>query len=153
MKRPALLFAFLALVAGRAQSPQPAPPKPVDAGGGGSAQNWSMHVFSDAEGYRQMSVRGSEVHPAGPGEINVTDLSITIYSGDAAAHVDTMLLSPAASFFTKENRAGGDQTVRVIRDDLEASGTRWTYDQAQKKVSLDGRVRIVFNAELKDLLK
>lgn len=112
-----------------------------------------MHVFSDAEGYREMSVRGSEVHPAGPGEINVTDLSITVYSGDAAAHVDTMLLSPSASFFTKANRASGDKTVRLLRDDLEASGTRWTYDQAQKKVSLDGRVRIVFIAELKDLLK
>jgi hypothetical protein len=161
VKHACLLFAFLALAAGRAQSPQPAPPargEPVpgdlaENAGGGSAQNWSMHVFSDAEGYRQMSVRGSEVHPAGPGEINVTDLSITIYSGDAAAHVETMLLSPTASFFTKVNRASGEKSVRVIRDDLEATGTRWTYDQAQKKVSLDGRVRIVFNAELKDLLK
>jgi len=146
VKRPVLLFAILAVCAGRAQSPPPTP-------GGGSAQNWSMHVFSDAEGYRQMSVRGTEVHPAGPGEIKVTDLSITVYSGDAAARVDTMLLSPAASFFTKENRAAGDQSVRVIRDDLEATGTRWTYDQAQKKVSLDGRVRILFQAEIKDLLK
>lgn len=161
MKYAGLLSAFLALAIGRAQSPQPARPASSEPrrgelgenAVGGSAQNWSMHVFSDAEGYRQMSVRGSEVHPAGPGEINVTDLSITVYSGDAAAHVDTMLLSPTASFFTKENRASGDKSVRLIRDDLEASGARWTYDQAQKKVSLDGRVRIVFNAELKDLLK
>jgi hypothetical protein len=112
-----------------------------------------MHVFSDAEGYREMSVRGTKVDRAGPDALSVTDLSITVYSGDAAAHVDTMLLSPSASFFTKENRASGDKTVRLLRDDLEAFGTSWTYDQAQKKVSLAGRVRIVFHAELKDLLK
>ena len=112
-----------------------------------------MHVFSDAEGYRQMSVRGTEVHPAGPDIIDVTDLSITVYSGDASAHVDTMFLSPSATFLTKENRARGEKSVRMIRDDLEATGTRWTYDQTEKKVSLDGNVRIVFKAELKDLLK
>ncbi len=143
----ALLFAGLLVVgASRAQSPPPAP-------GGGSAQNWSTHRFSDKEGYREMSVRGSEIHPAGPDKINVTDLSIAVYSGDAAAHIDTILLSPNADFFTKENRASGEKSVRLIRDDLEASGQRWTFDQAQKKVSLDGRVRIVFNAEIKDLLK
>lgn len=112
-----------------------------------------MHVFTDAEGYRKMSVRGSEVHPDGPDTLAVTDLSITTYTGDAAAHVDNIMLSPAAKFFSKENRASGDKTVRVIRDDFEATGQQWTYDHAQKRVSLHQNVRVVFHASLPAILK
>ena len=53
----------------------------------------------------------------------------------------------------KEDLARGDQGMRLIRDDLEATGTQWTYDHAHKKVSLHGRVRIVFKAEVKNLIK
>lgn len=156
MHRFTLLFALLALCPGRAQTPPASPLSlaPVAQNAvGGTAHNWSLHTFSDADGFRELSVRGSEVHPAGPDKIAVTDLSITVYSGDAAAQVDTMLLSPAALFFSKENRASGEKSVRMIRDDLEATGDRWTYEHAEKKVSLDGHVRIVFNAELTNLLK
>ena len=145
MNRLALLLLVLAFGVARAQSPQPAV--------AGSAQNWSLHTFSDAEGFRELSARGTEVHPAGPNVINVTDLSLTVYSGDATAHIDTMLLSSQANFYSNDKRASGTKGVRVIRDDLEATGTRWTYDQVKKQVTLDGEVQIVFNAELKGLLK
>jgi hypothetical protein len=36
---------------------------------------------------------------------------------------------------------------------VEATGTRWMYWQTEKKISLDGNVKVVFQAELKDLLK
>lgn len=167
MKRPPLLLAVLALGAlglGRAQPPKTQPPPPAgsapgrptpaaEAVAGGSAQNWSMHVFSDVEGYRQMSVRGTEVHPDGPDIIAVTDLSVTTYVGDASAQVDTIMLSPAAKFFPKGNRASGDKTVRVIRDDFEATGQQWTYDHAEKRVSLHQNVRVVFHASLPAILK
>ncbi len=100
-----------------------------------------------------MTLRGSEARVLGADRVEVLDLSITVFSGDATARVETMLLSPQASFFQGEKQARGSQSVRVIRDDLEAAGTRWAYDHGQKRVSLDGAVRIVFQAELKDLLK
>jgi hypothetical protein len=118
------------------------------------ALNWVVHVFSDKEGYRVLTARGSEVRPgATEATINVTNLSITVYSGDATAHVESVFLSPLAHFFPKDNRANGDQTVRLIRDDLEATSTKWQYDHARKHVTLEGNVRIIFNAEMKDLLK
>lgn len=100
-----------------------------------------------------MTLRGSEARAVGADRVEVADLSITVFSGDAAARVETMLLSPQASFRQGEKQASGSQSVRVIRDDLEAAGTRWTYGHGQKRVSLDGGVKIVFQAELKDPLK
>ena len=151
LKRPLLLLASLAGAAAlaiRAQSPASAEPVP-----GPPAKNWALPLFTDKEGFHSMTLRGTEARAVGPDRFDVVDLNITVFSGDAAAHVDSVLLSPAASFFQNDKRASGDKSVRVIRDDLNASGDRWTYDYAQKKVSLDGRVRIVFQAELKDLLQ
>ncbi len=117
------------------------------------AVNWVLPIFTDKEGYRSLIARGSEVRQGGIGVISVTDLSLTIFSGDAEARVETVFLSPSANFRTKDNRAHGDKTVRILRDDLEATGTRWNYDHTRKHVTLDGNVRIVFNAGMKDLLK
>jgi hypothetical protein len=123
----------------------PSPPAP--------AVNWSLPIFSDKEGFRVMTARGSEARPGANDGIVVTDLNITVFSGDADAKVQTIMLSPAATFYPKQRQAGGDRSVRVLRDDLEATGQRWTYDQAKKLVTLDGDVRIIFNAPIGDLLK
>ena len=141
-----LILLTLARAMIHAQAPTPAttaaPP----------AFNWVLPIFSDKEGFRSMTLRGSEVRPIGR-SIEVTDLSITIFSGDAATQVDSMLLSPSAVFLPKENRAGGEKSVRFIRDDFEVTGVGWTYDHTAKKVSLQQNVRVTFRAQLNDILK
>jgi hypothetical protein len=127
-----------------------APPPPASA----PAVNWALPLFTDKEGHRSMTLRGTEVRPAGK-NIAVTDLSITIFSGDAASRVESMLLSPQAMFFPKENRATGDGAVRYIRDEAEVTGTGWSYEHGEqaKKVSLRSNVRIVLKVQLNDILK
>ena len=116
------------------------------------AVNWVLPLFTDKEGWRTMTLRGSDVRQ-GKDHLAVTDLSITVFSGDAAAKVDTILLSPDAQYYPKQNRAAGAKQVRVIRDDMEVTGHGWNYDHAAKKVSLDNNVRVVFRAQLNDILK
>jgi hypothetical protein len=116
------------------------------------AVNWVLPIFTDKEGYRSMTLRGSEVRPVGR-TIAVTDLSITIFSGDARTTVDSILLSPEAIFLPKENRARGDKAVRFIRDDFEVTGVGWTYDHTTKKVTLAQNVKVTFRAQLNDILK
>jgi hypothetical protein len=116
------------------------------------AVNWVLPIFTDKEGYRSMTLRGTEVRTSGR-NIAVTDLNITIFSGDAEAQVDSILLSPAAVFLPKEKRAHGDKSVRFIRDDIEVVGTGWTYDYETKKISLQKDVRVTFRAQLNDILK
>jgi hypothetical protein len=117
------------------------------------AKNWVLPLFTAKDGFRSMTLRGSEVRPLGTARIEVTDLNITVFSGDAAAHVETILLSPAAVFFPQEKRATGEKSVRLIHDDIEVTGEGWTYDHEAKKVSLARHVRVVFSAQLNDILK
>lgn len=141
---PALLGAALAL---RSFLPAAEPP-PATA----PAVNWVLPLFTDKEGFRSMTLRGSEVRPQGR-SIAVTDLNITIFSGDAAARVDSILLSREAQFWPKENRASGTQSVRYIRDDIDVTGVGWDYDHAGKKISLREKVRVTFTAQINDILK
>jgi hypothetical protein len=158
-KRPALLLRLLLLApgflptGGEAAAPSsPTAPGPAATTAQAPAVNWVLPLFTDKEGFRSMTLRGSEVRPRGR-NIEVTDLSITVFSGDAAARVDSILLSPSAVFYTKENRATGEKTVRFIRDDFEVTGVGWTYDHQARKVSLQQSVRVTFRTQLNDILK
>ncbi len=151
-----LLLSPPSLLTGADAIPPPPPPALVAPAPAASAPavNWVLPLFSDKEGFRTMTLRGNEVRPVGK-DIAVTELFITIYSGDAAARVESMLLSPQALFQPKENRASGDGTVRYINDDAEITGTGWSYEHGEKvkKVSLQKNVRIILKAQLNDILK
>jgi lipopolysaccharide export system protein LptC len=115
-------------------------------------RNWVMPVFSK-EGARQLTARGTEARVLPNRQFEVIDLNLTFFNGEADPKVETVILSPKAIFQPDDNLAHGDQSVRFIRDEVEASGTRWTYDHAHKKISLDGDVHVTFHAEFQDLLK
>ena len=116
------------------------------------ARNWVLPVFTK-EGNRSMLARGSEARVVTQREFRVTDLNLTLFSGEADAKVETVLLSPEATFLPDDKVAHGERSVRLIRDDVEASGTRWRYEHTNHRVTLDGEVRVVFQAEMKDLLR
>ena len=94
-----------------------------------------------------------EARVTGEHQFAVVNLNLTFFSGDAATTVETIILSPAATFLPEAKLAHGEESVRFIRDDVEASGTRWVYNHGEIKISLDGDVRVTFRAELKDILK
>lgn len=116
------------------------------------AKNWVLPLFTK-EGHRSMTARGSEARATNQRQFEVSDLNLTIFTGDVSMKVDTVILAPGASFVPDEQRAFGSEFVRFIRDDVEATGQRWTYLHREKKISLTGNVRITFQAELTDLLR
>lgn len=136
----------------RATTPPAAPIATAAAPSAAPALNWVLPLFTDKEGWRTMTLRGTEVRP-GPNGIAVTDLSITIFSGKEDAKVDSILLSPDAQFLPKEKRALGSKSVRLIRDDIEVTGIGWNYEHDAKKISLQKNVRVVFHSQLNDILK
>lgn len=150
MIRRSILLALLVGAPLHAQAPDTKSTSPVTTSS--PAINWVLPIFTDKEGFRSMTLRGSEVRPLGK-NIAVTDLHITVFSGDAKAHVDSILMSTEAVFMPKEQLARGDKSVRLIHDDVEVIGTGWTYDHNVKKVSLQQNVRVTFNAQLSDILK
>lgn len=146
MLRPAPLLWSLLLLAGGVRAAAPAPTPVV-------AKNWSLPLFTK-EGYRTMTLRGTEARTISADRIDIVDLNVTTFTGDADAKVESILLCrELASFFPGEKLVRGTSNVRLVRDDIEVTGEEWTYDHNAKKVSLARHARITFKAALPDILK
>ena len=117
--------------------------------------NFSLPTFTDPDGYRSWLIRGSEAWMTERNIIDVKELSLTVFSGDAANRVDTIMLSPAAHILTDEKIVTGSSTLRVIdlQKEFEAAGTGWRYTHKDKTVILNKKVRVVFRAPLPNILK
>ena len=116
------------------------------------AKNWTLPLFTK-EGFRQMTLRGNEVRPVTADRIDISGLNITVFSGDAQAKVDSVLTSPEAMFMISEKIARGDKSVRLVRDDVEVTGEKWTYFYNEKKVLIARNAHVVFHAAMPDILK
>jgi hypothetical protein len=144
------VFLFLAALGLPAVSPSAS--QISDNPSSAPAANWEMKVFTK-EGFRSMILRGGEVRVAAANRYEVVDFNVTMFSGKADAQVESILLSPAATFFARENQASGEKSVRLIRDDVEITGEQWTYSHAQEKVTIQKNTRVVFHAALPDLIR
>lgn len=116
------------------------------------AHNWTLPLFT-REGFRQMTLTGDEVKPVSQDRVDISGMTVTVFSGKADAKVDSVLLSPAATFLINEKIARGDGAVRLVRDDVDVSGEGWEYIYDQKKVLISRHTHVVFHSPLPDLLK
>jgi len=114
--------------------------------------NFRLPTFTP-DGFRSWLVRGSEARFTAGNQIEITGLTLTIFTGRADDKIETMILSPAARVLPDEALVTGAGTIRVINDDFEASGTDWRYLHKEKRVSINKNVHVTFRAELKDFLK
>ncbi|MFI5337225.1 MAG: LPS export ABC transporter periplasmic protein LptC [Opitutales bacterium] len=114
--------------------------------------NFRLPTFTP-DGHRQWLIRGSEAVLRNPNEIDVRELALTIFTGDATDRIDTMILSPVAQVAPEDETAKGSEAIRIINDNFEASGIGWTYSHREKRVSIAKHVRVVLHSELKDLLQ
>jgi hypothetical protein len=140
--RHAAAFALLAAAGATADEMQVAPP----------ARNWVLPLFTK-EGYRQMTLRGDEVRPVSNDQVDISGMTVTVFSGDARAKVDSFLSSPVATFMINEKVASGPGSVRLVRDDVAVTGSGWTYYYDQRKVLIARDVHVVFHAAMPDMLK
>lgn len=114
--------------------------------------NFRLPTFTP-EGYREWLVRGSEARMHSMKDIDVRELTLTVFSGDATDKIQTMLLAPVAKVLPEEQTVTGGGTIRVINDEFEASGADWRYDHGEKRISINKNVRVAFRAQLKSFLQ
>lgn len=114
--------------------------------------NFRLPTFT-AEGHREWLVRGSEARMPSLQEVDVRELTLTIFTGDASERIDTMILSPVAKVLPEQQLVAGAEAIRVLNDEFEASGADWRYDHRAKRISIRKDVRVAFRAELKNLLQ
>ena len=114
--------------------------------------NFRVPTFT-REGFRSWLLCGAQGVYVNETQLNVVDLNLTVFAGNATNRVDSIFLSPAAVALISEGRVRGPTTVRVITDDFEATGEDWLYDHRQNKVFIHRNVRVVFHARLNDILR
>lgn len=115
-------------------------------------KNFRLPTFSPT-GYREWLVRGTEALPGKQNDLYVKELTLTIFTGDSTDRIETMILSPSAHIFPSEQIATGESSIRVINDEVEASGVDWRYAHKEKMVSIKKNVHVTFKYELKNLLQ
>ena len=141
----ALLLPLAAGATAFAATTQIAPDKPVI--------NFRLPNFTP-EGFRAWLVRGSEAYYLPKeNQIDVKELTLSIFSGKSDGKLVTMVLSPSAKVLPAEAVVTGESTIRVINDEYEATGTGWRYTHKDKKISINKKVRVSFTAELTEILK
>jgi hypothetical protein len=116
------------------------------------ARNYTLSLFSD-QGYHRMHVRGTSADLSNPTRIALSELTLTLFTGDSSRTVETVILSPQAVLEPEKELVAGDGIVRLIRDDLELTGESWQYDHGAEKILIQRNARIVFQAAIGDLLK
>ena len=142
---PRLIALFVAaFVAAMASTTRIATDKPI--------VNFRLPDFTP-EGHRSWLVRGSEARYANEGLVDIKELNLTIFTGQADAKVETLILSPAARVRIADRQVSGPDTIRVINDRFEATGSEWSYDHGEKKVSIARNVRVILHTQLNDILK
>ncbi|HVU16169.1 MAG TPA: LPS export ABC transporter periplasmic protein LptC [Candidatus Didemnitutus sp.] len=115
--------------------------------------NFKLPVYKVPEGYRAWLIRGTEAHVKGANDIDIDELNLTVFSGDAREKIDTVILSPKAHVAPEDEIASGPAGIRIVNDEYEAGGVGWRYDHKAKKVSIDHNVKVILHGELKGFLK
>jgi hypothetical protein len=105
------------------------------------------------EGHRSWLVRGTEARYATAGLVDIKELNLTIFTGNADDKVETLILSPAAQLRLNDRQISGPESIRIINDRFEATGHHWTYDHAAKRISITKNVRVILRTQLNDILK
>jgi len=139
-----LLALLLATSAGLAATTQIAPDKPII--------NFRLPAFTP-EGNRSWLVRGSEARFQKEGQVDITGLNLSIFTGLPDGKVETLILSPSAHVVPDDQLVRGEESIRVVNDRFEATGSNWIYSQRDKKVSIGKNVRVVLHTQLKDILQ
>ncbi|MBM3872340.1 MAG: hypothetical protein FJ382_01145 [Verrucomicrobia bacterium] len=114
--------------------------------------NFSLPSFN-AQGFRTMLVRGREAVVASKTEARLRDMTLTVFSGDAAARVETVFVSPAATVRLDERVVFGEESVRVVNDRFELLGNDWRYEHDARRILIRNGARVVFQTEIRDLLR
>lgn len=115
-------------------------------------KNFRLPTFT-VEGFRHTMLRAAEARVPDPSRIDVTEMELVLFSGQADEAIDAMLAAPVATFFPEKLLASGDRTVRLERSELTLTGADWTYDHPASTITIRRDAHLVFRAPIGDILK
>lgn len=107
----------------------------------------------DKDGKKTSFMRAAEALFVSPTQVDVKELQLTLFTKDGTEGFDTVLLAPTATLLTEQQIVSGKDQVRLIRLDVEVTGEQWSYRHLEKRVLIGKNARVIFQEELKDIIK
>jgi hypothetical protein len=138
------LLAFAAPSSAQIATPKIVPSAPI--------KEFRLPTF-DKDGKRATFMRAGEALFVTPTQIDVKDMQFTLFTKDGTGAFDSLLLAPSATFLTDKQIVSGKQSVRVVRINVEVTGEQWSYNHLDKRVLIGNNARVIFQDELKDIIK
>ena len=148
MNRPVVIFITL-LASAAPSSAQTAAPKIKPSA---PIKELRLPTF-DKDGKRASFMQAGEALYVTSTQIDVKNMQFTLFTKDGTGAFDTLLLAPSATFLTDKRIVSGKESVRVVRINVEVTGEQWSYNDPERRVLIGNNVRVIFQDELKDIIK
>ncbi len=113
--------------------------------------DFSLPRFGE-DGYKIWDLKGSEGYYINAERVDVTDMILCIFSGDASGTVETCIESPKASIFINLSQARSLEPLKINNFSYTIEGKDWIWDGKQNKIIVHQDVHVVFNQQLRKTL-
>lgn len=149
MNRFSLIFVLLFAAASPAAAAEPAAPKVKPSA---PIKDFRLPTF-DKDGKRATFMKAGEALFVTTTRIDVKEMNFTLFTKDGTGAFDTLLIAPTATFLTDKQIVSGQDSMRLLRVNVEVTGEQWSYNHVEKRVLIGKNVRVTFQDELKDIIK
>lgn len=106
-------------------------------------KNFHLPMFGE-NGYRTWELSGEEGRYLSSEKIQVTQMKLRIFSGDAKSTLENRIESPQAMLFVNKNIAIGEGPIQILNDRYRVDGQRWYWDGKNKSVVVSQKASVVF---------
>ncbi len=145
-RRPALGWCATALLA-LAAAAHAAPPPLSDA----PVLDFRLGLFDDETGRKTSDLRGGTAIYHDSGRIEIRDFTLTLLDRDEV--VALKIASPKALLLIEPRVAEGDASIDIQGPGYSLVGKQWRCDEPARKIAIREESRVVFQAQLLDILK
>ena len=142
--RLGLLAAALLALAGATRA---APPSLTEA----PIIDFHLSLFDDETGRKTSDLRGGTAIYHGTEQLEIRDFTLSLF--DSKGSLSLKVASPKAHLQIKTRIAEGDDSIDVAGSGYSLAGKRWRCEEPARKIAIREEARVVFQAQLIDILK
>jgi hypothetical protein len=113
--------------------------------------DFRLSLFDDETGRKTSDLRGGTAIYHGAELLEVRDFTLTLF--DSKSALALKVVSPKALLQLKTRIAEGDESIDVAGPGYSLAGKRWRCDEPARKIAIREEARVVFQAQLIDILK
>jgi hypothetical protein len=115
---------------------------------GAPLKDFTIPGFGE-DGFPSWVLKGKQLQHVDDTNALVQKMQLQILGGKGDRNVETDLFSPVAKVHLRDNRAEGDQSLRIVGGHFRITGQNWNWDGTSRTVEIQQRVKVTFNETLK----